>query len=78
MYLLFLFAIFSQFIGGSVITYYMPVILETVGITNASEQLLLSSVNIIFGFFSGMPGSFSVEKFGCRRLFLWGKLSSIV
>ncbi|KAJ4185339.1 hypothetical protein NW767_012985 [Fusarium falciforme] len=72
MYLLFLVAIFSQFIGGSVITYYMPVILENVGITSSSQQLLLNGVNVIFGFFSGMAGSFSVEKFGRRRLFLWG------
>ncbi|KAI1052499.1 hypothetical protein LB507_007495 [Fusarium sp. FIESC RH6] len=71
-YLLFLVAIFSQFIGGSVITYYMPVILENVGITSSSQQLLLNGVNVIFGFFSGMAGSFSVEKFGRRRLFLWG------
>jgi Na+/melibiose symporter-like transporter len=76
MYLLFLVAIFSQFIGGSVITYYMPVILENVGITSSSQQLLLNGVNVIFGFFSGMAGSFSVEKFGRRRLFLWGKLGS--
>ncbi|CAF3622741.1 unnamed protein product [Fusarium graminearum] len=71
MYLLFLVAIFSQFIGGSVITYYMPVILENVGITSSSQQLLLNGVNVIFGFFSGVAGSFGVEKFGRRRLFLW-------
>ncbi|KAK2676805.1 MFS transporter superfamily [Fusarium oxysporum f. sp. vasinfectum] len=71
-YLLFLVAIFSQFIGGSVITYYMPVILENVGITSSSQQLLLNGVNVIFGFFSGVAGSFSVEKFGRRPLFLWG------
>jgi Na+/melibiose symporter-like transporter len=77
MYLLFLVAIFSQFIGGSVITYYMPVILENVGITSSSQQLLLNGINVIFGFFSGMAGSFSVERFGRRRLFLWGKLHPI-
>ncbi|KAK6713157.1 hypothetical protein SNK05_007611 [Fusarium graminearum] len=77
MYLLFLVAIFSQFIGGSVITYYMPVILENVGITSSSQQLLLNGVNVIFGFFSGVAGSFGVEKFGRRRLFLWGKFSTI-
>ncbi|EMT72400.1 general substrate transporter [Fusarium oxysporum II5] len=71
-YLLFLVAIFSQFIGGSVITYYMPVILENVGITSSSQQLLLNGVNVIFGFFSGVAGSFCVEKFGRRPLFLWG------
>lgn len=72
MYLVFLVAVFSQFIGGSVISYFMPVILENVGITSSSQQLLLNGVNIIFGFVSGTAGSFCVEKFGRRRLFLWG------
>jgi hypothetical protein len=63
MHLLFRIAIFSQFIGGSVITYYMPVILENVGITSSSQQLLLNGVNVIFGFFSGIVGLFSVKKF---------------
>ncbi|KAJ4112196.1 hypothetical protein NW768_011775 [Fusarium equiseti] len=64
MYLLFLIAIFSQFIGGLVITYYMPVILENVGITSSSQQQLLNGINVIFGFFNGIAGSFNVEKFG--------------
>ncbi|KAK5190961.1 hypothetical protein LTR99_000097 [Exophiala xenobiotica] len=64
--------IFSQFVGGSVITYYMPVILENVGITSSSQQLLLNGINVIFGFVSGVAGSFCVEKFGRRQLFLWG------
>ncbi|QGI78509.1 unnamed protein product [Fusarium fujikuroi] len=65
-------SILLVFIGGSVITYYMPVILENVGITSSSQQLLLNGVNVIFGFFSGVAGSFGVEKFGRRPLFLWG------
>ncbi|KAK6366420.1 hypothetical protein LTR64_008435 [Lithohypha guttulata] len=72
MYLVFLVAVFSQFIGGSVITYFLPVILENVGITSSSQQLLLNGVNVIFGFLSGTAGSFCVESFGRRQLFLWG------
>jgi hypothetical protein len=74
MWLAALVTIFSQFIGGSVITYYMPVILENVGITSSSQQLLLNGINVIFGFVSGVAGSFCVEKLGRRPLFLWGKL----
>lgn len=73
MYLVSLVTIFSQFIGGSVISYYMPVILENIGITSSSQQLLLNGINVIFGFVSGVAGSFCVEKFGRRQLFLWGK-----
>lgn len=77
MYLVFLVAVFSQFIGGSVITYFLPVILENVGITSSSQQLLLNGVNVIFGFVSGTAGSFCVEKFGRRQLFLWGQCLAI-
>ena len=54
----------------------MPVILENVGITSSSQQLLLNGINVIFGFVSGVAGSFCVEKFGRRQLFLWGKQST--
>ncbi|ETI24922.1 hypothetical protein G647_04292 [Cladophialophora carrionii CBS 160.54] len=72
MWLAALVTVFSQFIGGSVITYYMPVILKDVGITSSSQQLLLNGINVIFGFVSGVAGSFSVEKLGRRQLFHWG------
>jgi MFS family permease len=63
---------FSQFIGGAVISYYMPTILQDVGITGSSQQLLLNALNTVFSFLSGIAGSFTVDKFGRRQLFLWG------
>ena len=71
-FLLMLVSVFSQFIGGAVISYYMPTILENVGITSSSQQLLLNALNTVFSFVSGIFGSFSVDKFGRRTLFLWG------
>ncbi len=41
--------------------YYMPVILNNIGITSSSQQLLLNGVNAIFGIVSGIAGSFCVE-----------------
>ncbi|KAJ5535212.1 hypothetical protein N7527_001466 [Penicillium freii] len=72
LWIIFLVCVFSQFVGGSVISYYMPVMLQNAGITDSHQQLLLNALNIVFGFVSGIVGSFFVERFGRRSLFLWG------
>ncbi|KAH8426655.1 sugar porter family MFS transporter [Aspergillus melleus] len=72
LWLLFLVCIFSQFIGGSVITYFMPVMLENAGITGSHQQLLLNALNTVFSFISGIIGSFFVDRWGRRTLFLYG------
>lgn len=72
MWLILLVAVFSQFIGGSVISYYLPVMVEGIGITDSSKQLLLNALNTVVSFVSGVAGSCFVDKFGRRPLFLWG------
>lgn len=72
LWIIFLVCVFSQFVGGSVISYYMPVMLQNAGITDSHQQLLLNALNIVFGFVSGIVGSFFVERLGRRSLFLWG------
>ena len=74
MWLVLLVTVFSQFIGGAVISYYLPSILNGVGITSSSQQLLLNALNTVFSFVSGILGSFAVDKLGRRTLFLWGTL----
>ncbi|EEY16517.1 lactose permease [Verticillium alfalfae VaMs.102] len=72
MWLLMLVAVFANFIGGSVISYYLPVMVEGIGITDSRRQLLLNGINTILSFIAGLFGSFCVDKFGRRPLFLWG------
>lgn len=72
MWIIFLVAVFSQFTGGAVISYYLPSILETVGITSSSQQLLMNALNQIFSFSGGIVGIFFVDKAGRRPLLLWG------
>ncbi|KAF4773191.1 hypothetical protein HER10_EVM0005877 [Colletotrichum scovillei] len=69
MWLIMLVAVFSQFIGGSVIS-----MVRGVGITDSSRQLLLNGINTVISFVSGIFGSFFVDKVGRRPLFLWGTL----
>lgn len=72
MWLLILVAVFANFIGGSVISYYLPVMVKGIGITDSRRQLLLNGINTIIAFIAGIFGSFFVDKFGRRPLFLWG------
>ena len=72
MWLLILVAVFANFIGGSVISYYLPVMVEKIGIESTSDQLLINGLNTITAFVAGVFGSFFVDRFGRRPLFLWG------
>ena len=49
----------------------MPVMLNDIGITSSGEQLLLNALNTIFSFLGGIFGSFMVDRWGRRNLFLW-------
>ena len=51
--------------------YYMPVMLNDIGITSSGEQLLLNALNTVFSFLGGIFGSFMVDRLGRRNLFLW-------
>ena len=73
-WLVMLTTVFTQFIGGSVISYYLVVIINDVGITSSNEQLLLNSLNTVFSFLGGIAGAFTVDLFGRRPLLLWGTL----
>ncbi|KAM0324123.1 hypothetical protein ACHAQA_008315 [Verticillium albo-atrum] len=72
MWLIFLISTFSQFTGGAVISYYLPTILQTVGITSPRQQLLMNGLNTVFSFCGGVVGSFFVDRAGRRPLLLWG------
>lgn len=72
MWLLLLVAVFANFIGGSVITYYLPVMVWGIGISDSSRQRLLNGINTIISFVAGLFGSFFIDRFGRRPLFLWG------
>lgn len=72
MYILFLLVVFLQFTGQSVISYYLPSMLETVGFTDSKQQLLVNALNNVFSFCAGMVGAAQVDRWGRRPLMLWG------
>ncbi|THH32814.1 hypothetical protein EUX98_g1392 [Antrodiella citrinella] len=63
-------AFFSQWSGNGLVSYYLKVVLESIGITSATIQILISGILAIWNLFWAVAASFCVERFGRRPLFL--------
>ncbi|RSM04050.1 hypothetical protein CEP52_007022 [Fusarium oligoseptatum] len=62
---------FSQWNGISVVTYYLTLVLNTIGITAVQDQTLINGLLQLFNFAAAVfAGAMMVEKFGRRRLLL--------
>lgn len=53
-------------------SYYLPIILDNIGIKSADEQLLINALNVVTSFVALVVGCFFVDKFGRRNLYVWG------
>ncbi|KAL5323936.1 hypothetical protein ACEPPN_008478 [Leptodophora sp. 'Broadleaf-Isolate-01'] len=63
---------FSQWCGNGVVSYYLTLVLNSVGITDPTNQALINGLLQIFNFFiSVFLGAFMVDRLGRRVLFLW-------
>ncbi|PCG90188.1 Major facilitator superfamily domain, general substrate transporter [Penicillium occitanis (nom. inval.)] len=63
-------AIFSQWSGNGVVSYYLSLVLTTVGITGVTDQLLINLGLQIWNLIFSVAAAFSVDKLGRRVLFL--------
>ncbi|KAM0543283.1 hypothetical protein ACHAPJ_012367 [Fusarium lateritium] len=61
---------FSQWTGGGVVSYYLAIVLQTVGITSVTHQTLISACLQIWNLIFASGAAFSVDKAGRRTLFL--------
>ncbi|KAL4915444.1 general substrate transporter [Aspergillus aurantiobrunneus] len=62
--------IFSQWSGNGVVSYYLAMVLDTVGITATKDQLLISGCLQIWNLIFGAVGALLVDRAGRRPLFL--------
>ncbi|EXJ62573.1 hypothetical protein A1O7_03011 [Cladophialophora yegresii CBS 114405] len=62
--------IFSQTAGSGIVSYYIFLVLEQIGITNSNDQLILNGCLTIFNMCIATGMAFTVDKFGRRPLFL--------
>ncbi|KAH7308158.1 general substrate transporter [Stachybotrys elegans] len=70
--------IFSQWSGNGVVTYYLALVLQTVGITSVTDQTLISACLQIWNLLWAVAASVSVERVGRRPLFLWSAVIMLV
>lgn len=62
--------IYSQWSGNGVVSYYLAMVLDTVGITATKDQLLISGCLQIWNLLFGAVGALLVDRAGRRPLFL--------
>lgn len=61
--------IFGQWVGNGVVSYYLALVLSTVGITSVSDQLLISAGLQIWNLIFAVLAASLVDKLGRRMLF---------
>ena len=63
-------AIFSQWSRNGLLTYYLSKVLNQIGITSPSTQLIISAVLQTWSFGGAIYASYAVDRLGRRFLFL--------
>ncbi|KAL2825776.1 sugar transporter [Aspergillus cavernicola] len=62
---------FAQWNGIGVVTYYLTLVLDTIGITSSKDQTLINGILQLFNFAAAVfAGALAVDRFGRRTLFL--------
>ncbi|KAI0300924.1 hypothetical protein BC826DRAFT_626812 [Russula brevipes] len=63
-------AFFSQWSGNGLVSYYMNLVMESIGITNTRTQSTIGGCLQIFNLATALVGTFLIDKVGRRRLFI--------
>lgn len=63
-------AFFGQWSGNNVVSYFMPEMFKTAGITDTDTQLLLNAINPIFSMIGAVYGASLLDKLGRRKMML--------
>ncbi len=61
----------QQASGNSLISFYLAVILNQIGITNATTQNVINGMLQIFNYATALSSAFLVDRFGRRTLMLF-------
>lgn len=60
----------SQWAGNGVVSYYLPLVLDSVGLKTVTEQTLISACLNVWNLLWAIAAAFSVDRLGRRFLFL--------
>ncbi|KFY89170.1 hypothetical protein V500_05902 [Pseudogymnoascus sp. VKM F-4518 (FW-2643)] len=62
--------IFAQWVGNGVVSYYLALVLDSVGVTRVDDQLVISACLQMWNFIFAVIAAFNVDRLGRRKLFL--------
>lgn len=62
--------LFSQWCGNGVVSYYLAIVLRTVGITSVTHQTLIAGLLQVWNLIFASAAALSVDRLGRRPLFL--------
>ncbi|KAK9480266.1 putative lactose permease [Lipomyces japonicus] len=66
-----LMAVFGQLSGNSLSSYYLPVMMETSGITNEKTKLLLNGIFPVISWIASVVGSLFTDRVGRRPMLIY-------
>lgn len=69
---------FAQWNGIGVVSYYLTLVLDTVGVTDTFDQTLINGLLQIFNFAAALSAAFVVDRLGRRVLFTWSGIGMLV
>ncbi|KAB8255192.1 general substrate transporter [Aspergillus pseudonomiae] len=69
---------FAQWNGVAVVSYYLTLVLDTVGITDSDTQTLINGLLQVFNFIAAGSAALLVDRLGRRTLFLWSAAGMLV
>lgn len=70
--------IFAQWNGIAVVSYYLTLVLDTIGITSSSLQTLINGLLQIFNLIAASSAALLVDMLGRRTLLLWSGVGMLV
>lgn len=68
----------AQWNGIGVVSYYLTLVLNSIGITDSFDQTLINGLLQIFNFAAALGAAFLVDRLGRRTLFLWSGIGMLV
>jgi MFS family permease len=64
--------------GIAVVSYYLTLVLDTVGVTDPDTQTLINGALQIFNFGAAVTAAFLVDRLGRRTLFIWSGAGMLI
>lgn len=69
---------FAQWNGIGVVSYFLTLVLDSVGVRSVYTQTLINGLLQLFNFAAALTGAFLVDLLGRRSLFIWSSVGMLL